>query len=148
MGEQIERATRSLDISRPELGKDDARRALAISYTTLAEDASPAFGSSLMLKASRLLSEELDDNSASFDILRQAMSRYPDNRDIYEAAQKAAIEIGHLSFPHSMPFGLRGKGPFEHGEVSGQQRGKGGMDVILPHRALEAFERLVRPPGR
>ena len=96
VGSEIEDLARELDRTRPELGRDDARRHLVQAHMELAQKAGESFGPVLVLRASQLLRDELGDASACFDALKQGAALFPDDLDLYDALERAAIKIRRL----------------------------------------------------
>jgi tetratricopeptide (TPR) repeat protein len=90
---EIEDLARELDKARPALGKHDARRALIQAHMELASKSSEPFGPRLVLRASQLLREDLRDDSACFDALKQGATWFPNDLELYDALEKAALKI-------------------------------------------------------
>jgi len=93
---EIEELARELDRARPELGREDARRNLVQAHMDLAQNVGEAFGAVLVLRASQLLSDDLGDASACFDALKQGATMFPNDLDLYDALEQAAIQIRRL----------------------------------------------------
>jgi tetratricopeptide (TPR) repeat protein len=93
---EIEDLVRDLDRARPELGKFDARQTLIRLHMQLAEQVGDGFGPVLVLRASQLLRDELGDESACFDVLRQGATLFPDDLDVYDALERAAVKLKRL----------------------------------------------------
>jgi hypothetical protein len=92
----IEALARELDEKRPELGAQDARRSLVRAHLEMAQRAGEPFGPALVRRAARLLSSELGDDSASFDALKQGVTRFPHDLELYDALEQIAIKIKRL----------------------------------------------------
>jgi tetratricopeptide (TPR) repeat protein len=92
----VEQAAAELDMARPELGKEDARRALLRAHLELAEQVVPEFRTQLILRAARLAREALADESASFDALRSGAGAPPFADALLDALEEAAVRIGRL----------------------------------------------------
>jgi hypothetical protein len=90
---ELEELASELDLTRPELGKDDARRALVQAHIELAQSLGEPFGPLLIQRAARLLREELGDASSAFDALKQGATLFPDDLDLYDALEHAALAI-------------------------------------------------------
>ena len=90
---QIEDLARELDKARPKLGRHDARRALIQAHMELAPKVGEPFGPLLVLRASQLLRDDLRDDSACFDALKQGATWFPNDLDLYDGLEKAAIKI-------------------------------------------------------
>lgn len=86
----------AFDTARPELGKDDARRALIRAHRDIAEKASKAQGSALILRATHLLRTEMNDIAGTFDTLRQGAGLFPTSPEILEALWDVAHETQRL----------------------------------------------------
>ncbi len=93
---EIEDLARELDRSRPELGEDDARRALIRAHMELAPDMGEPYGPMLVLRASQLLKDELNDAPACFDALKQGAGLFPNDMVIYDALEEAGLKIKRL----------------------------------------------------
>ncbi len=93
---EIEDLARELDRARPELGKEDARRSLIRIHLELAQQLGEPFGPVLVLRASQLLSDELDDAAACFDALKQGATLFPNDLDLYDALERVALKIKRL----------------------------------------------------
>ncbi|MDH5675174.1 MAG: hypothetical protein OEZ06_23815 [Myxococcales bacterium] len=93
---QIEDLARELDKTRPELGRDDARRTLVRAHMDLAPKCGEPYGPMLVLRASQLLHNELGDDAGCFDALKQGAATFPNDLDIYDALEKAALRIKRL----------------------------------------------------
>jgi tetratricopeptide (TPR) repeat protein len=96
LGAEVEAVARELDADRPELGADNARRALIASHREIAEHADAAAANRLLLRAAELLSSELDDDRSAFDVLRQALSQLPKSDQIYAALIASAERLKRL----------------------------------------------------
>jgi tetratricopeptide (TPR) repeat protein len=96
LGAEVEAVARELDADRPELGADNARRALIASHREIAEHADPAAANRLLLRAAELLSSELDDDRSAFDVLRQALSQLPKSDQVYAALIASAERLKRL----------------------------------------------------
>ena len=92
----VVRAANEFDEARPELGSDDARRSLVKAHRDLAERAEPALGAVLILRATSLLREDLEDERAAFDMLRQGLVLLPLDESIYEHLLTAAEALKRL----------------------------------------------------
>jgi len=86
----------AFDAARPDLGEDDARRALIRAHRDIAEKASKAHGSALILRATHLLRTEMKDVAATFDTLRQGAGLFPTSPEILEALWDVAHETQRL----------------------------------------------------
>jgi tetratricopeptide (TPR) repeat protein len=93
---EIEDLVRDLDHERPELGKEDARRGLIQAHMDLAQRLGEPFGPLLVLRASQLLRDELHDEAACFDALKQGAALFPNDLDLYDALERAALQINRL----------------------------------------------------
>lgn len=93
---QIEELARELDDKRRDLGRDDVRRTLIQAHLELAQSHGEPFGPVLVLRASQLLHDELHDRSATFDVLRRGSTMFPDDPDIADGLEQAAVEIRRL----------------------------------------------------
>jgi tetratricopeptide (TPR) repeat protein len=93
MAALIEELARDLDKARPDLGRHDARRALIQAHMELAQKAGAPFGPSLVLRASQLLRDDLKDDSGCFDALKQGATWFPNDLDLYDALERAALKI-------------------------------------------------------
>jgi tetratricopeptide (TPR) repeat protein len=93
---EIEDLARELDQARPELGKEDARRGLIRTHMELAQQLGEPFGPVLALRASQLLRDELGDDNACFDALKQGATLFPNDLDLYDALERAALKIKRL----------------------------------------------------
>ena len=93
---EIEDVARNLDRNRPELGRGDAMRSLVRAHTELAQRLGEPFGPLLVLRASQLLRSDLEDESACFDVLKQGATLFPDDLDLYDALERAALQIKRL----------------------------------------------------
>jgi len=85
-----------LDAARPELGAEDARRALLRAHLELAEQASPSFRTQLVLRAAQFASEALQDARAGFDVLRGGAAVPPFPEPLLDALEQAAVRINRL----------------------------------------------------
>lgn len=94
--DRIELATLRMDKDRPGDNEQDVRRALVDTYRELAKTPDQATAVSFLLRASRLLSASLNDDHSSFDILKEALVRFPDNQEVYSATEEIAVRIGRL----------------------------------------------------
>ena len=92
----IEQLAALLDVERPDLGEQDARRALLRAHLDLAELADPAFRTRLILNAARFAREELADPGASFDVLRGGAGAPPFSDAVLDALEDTAVRIGRL----------------------------------------------------
>jgi tetratricopeptide (TPR) repeat protein len=93
---EVEAAARELDWARPDLGKDNARRALVRSYRETAQHADPELAERLVLRATQLLQSELDDERSAFDMLLQGISLLPGSDALYAALRAMADTRGRL----------------------------------------------------
>jgi golgin subfamily B member 1 len=93
---EIEELVRELDRARPELGREDARRNLVQAHMDLARSVGEPFGPLLVLRASQLLRDALGDKSACFDALKQGAAMFPNDLDLYDALERAALAIERL----------------------------------------------------
>jgi hypothetical protein len=92
----VERAAAALDEARPELGKQDARRALLRAHIELAEHVTSEFRTQLILRAAQLARAALADEAASFDVLRSGAGAPPFAEPLLDALEEAAVRIGRL----------------------------------------------------
>jgi tetratricopeptide (TPR) repeat protein len=93
---EIEQLARELDRERPELGEKDARIGLVNAHMTLAQQSTEPFGPELVRHAARLLREELGDEPACFDALKQGAALFPDDLELYDALEQAALATKRL----------------------------------------------------
>ncbi|HEX7479433.1 MAG TPA: hypothetical protein VF331_16640 [Polyangiales bacterium] len=96
LAKKIEELAGELDRARPALGKDDARRALVRAHLALAETSSEPWRSELVLRAARFLNEELHDDAAAFDVLRQGTTTPPFTAQLLDALEHSAEQLGRL----------------------------------------------------
>lgn len=96
VGAELEELARELDRARPDLGSDDARRQLVHAHMELAQQADQRFGPVLVLRAAQLLQSELGDANAGFDALKQGATAFPNDLDLYDALERAALKIRRL----------------------------------------------------
>lgn len=94
--ERIVRAARELDVTRPELGADSARRALVRSHRELADKAPQEIASDYLRRGAELLRVELKDERAALDLLRQGVSMVPLDDALYEALLESATRLKRL----------------------------------------------------
>jgi tetratricopeptide (TPR) repeat protein len=94
--DDIERTASELDAARPELGEQDARRALLRAHLELAELSNAAFRIELTLRAARFARHALQDESGSFDALRAGAGLPPFADPILDALEEAALRSGRL----------------------------------------------------
>jgi tetratricopeptide (TPR) repeat protein len=94
--ERVEQLAAELDAARPELGEQDARRALLRAHLELAEQAQPEFRTQLILRAARFAREALTDEATSFDVLRSGAGAAPFAEPLLDALEEAALRIGRL----------------------------------------------------
>lgn len=85
-----------LDRQRPELGAEDARRALIRAHLELAESNPAPFGPALVLRAATLLSTRLGDPGGAFDALKQGVGTFLDDEALFEAFEQSSVAIGRL----------------------------------------------------
>jgi tetratricopeptide (TPR) repeat protein len=85
-----------MDAARPELGTEDARRALLRAHLELAEQSDDDFRIALILNAARFASEVLHDERACFDVLRGGAASPPFPEPLLDALQDTAIRIQRL----------------------------------------------------
>ena len=71
-------------------------RALAAAHRRVAEHSEPAVGASLMLRASRLLEDRLDDARGAFDVLRAGSALFPLDENLYDNLLERAEAAGRL----------------------------------------------------
>jgi tetratricopeptide (TPR) repeat protein len=93
---EIEQLVRELDQERPELGEKDARIGLINAHMTLAQQSTEPFGPELVRQAARLLREELSDEPACFDALKQGAALFPNDLELYDALEQAALATKRL----------------------------------------------------
>ncbi len=94
--DRIELTALRMDKDRPVGEEQDVRRALIDTYRELARTPDPDSAISLLLRASRLLSAALNDDHGSFDILKEALVRFPENQEVYTTTEELAVRIGRL----------------------------------------------------
>ncbi len=97
----IEELAAELDRARPALGKEDARRALVRAHVELAADATAEFHDALFIRAARFLRDELHDEAASFDTLRQGTSNAPFSESLLDALEASTLHLGRLDALHA-----------------------------------------------
>ena len=71
-------------------------RALVAAHRRVAERTDPAIGASLMLRASRLLEDRLDDQRGAFDALRAGSALFPLDENLYDNLLERAEASGRL----------------------------------------------------
>ncbi len=86
----------AFDAARPELGADDARRAVIRAHRDIAEKAPRELGSALILRAAQLLRTEMKDVAGTFDALRHGAGLFPTSPDVLEALWDVAHETKRL----------------------------------------------------
>jgi tetratricopeptide (TPR) repeat protein len=96
IAEDLEQLARELDEKRPELGERDARLGLVRAHMELGRGSPEPLGPMLMLRASQLYRDELHDEAACFDALKEAATLFPDDLDLYDALEKAGIRLKRL----------------------------------------------------
>jgi len=86
--EHVEDAVRELDEVRPELGRQDAIHSLVNVYRRLGDDSEddPVRGARLLLRAARLLADDLNDDGQAFDCLKLA-STYAGIPEVLDALE-------------------------------------------------------------
>ena len=91
----VEDAVQAMDERRPELGADDARRTLVRVYRGLADDAEddPRGGAELLLRAARMLEEDLGEAREAFEVTKTAAS-YAALPHVLDALEALAARIG------------------------------------------------------
>jgi len=94
--DRIEETARSMDKKRPDLGRTDVLRTVVQGYQETVARTLGKNDPTHLLRTARLLSEELNDDSTAFEILRQGVNRFPTDRDVYSAAERVAIKIRRL----------------------------------------------------
>jgi golgin subfamily B member 1 len=94
--DRIEETARGFDAATGVADNQAARRALVESYKDVAEMKNPESGPKLVQRASNLLINELKDPQGGFDLLRFGMTLFPNDKDIYIAIEKLAIEMARL----------------------------------------------------
>jgi tetratricopeptide (TPR) repeat protein len=94
--EPLSRLSEEMDAARPELGAEDARRALLRAHLELAEQADDDFRVTLILSASRFARDVLRDERACFDVLRGGAAAPPFPEPLLDALQESAIRIQRL----------------------------------------------------
>ncbi|HTU56916.1 MAG TPA: hypothetical protein VMF89_00760, partial [Polyangiales bacterium] len=92
----LSRMSEEMDAARPELGAEDARRALLRAHLELAEQSDDDFRIALILNAARFASEVLHDERACFDVLRGGAASPPFPEPLLDALQDTAIRIQRL----------------------------------------------------
>lgn len=92
----MSRLSEEMDAARPELGAEDARRALLRAHLELAEHAQEAFRVTLILNAARFANEVLNDERACFDVLRGGAAAPPFPEPLLDALEQTAIRIQRL----------------------------------------------------
>ncbi|MET0385377.1 MAG: hypothetical protein ABW321_05430, partial [Polyangiales bacterium] len=73
-----------------------ALRALIAAHRRVAERCPAPIGATLILRASRLLDDRLDDERAAFDLLRAGASMFPLDENLYESLLERAEADGRL----------------------------------------------------
>lgn len=96
IAEDLEELAGELDRKRPELGESDARRGLVRAHMELGRITPEPFGPLLMLRASQLYRDELHDEPACFDALKDAAALFPDDLEIYDALERAGLRLQRL----------------------------------------------------
>jgi len=96
VAEDLEQLARELDQKRPELGAHDARLGLIRAHMELGRGSHEPLGPLLMLRASQLSRDELHDEGACFDALKEAATLFPDDVDLYDALEKAGVRLKRL----------------------------------------------------
>jgi tetratricopeptide (TPR) repeat protein len=71
-------------------------KALIAAHRKVAQRSAPAVGATLMLRASRLLEERLDDERAAFDMLRNGSAMFPLDENLYDTLLERAEANGRL----------------------------------------------------
>jgi tetratricopeptide (TPR) repeat protein len=99
LAESVEATVRGMDEARPDLGPYAARSALVDVYRRLAEDAGemqPEVSGSLLLRAARVLAEDLEDPQSAFEVLAHAASVAPSDIRILDELEDFAEKTGRL----------------------------------------------------
>ncbi|HET8939527.1 MAG TPA: hypothetical protein VFN67_39070, partial [Polyangiales bacterium] len=92
----MSRLSEEMDAARPELGAEDARRALLRAHLELAEHAEDDFRVTLILNAAHFANEVLNDERACFDVLRGGAAAPPFPEPLLDALEQTAIRIQRL----------------------------------------------------
>jgi hypothetical protein len=96
LAEQIEKVAKALDQGSVGETKQNARQKLIDAYKGIALSGNGTFAPSLLLRAARILSEELRDDHRAFETLREGVNRFPGNQEIYAVCETTAEKIGRL----------------------------------------------------
>jgi len=96
IAEDLEQLARELDEKRPELGPHDARLGLIRAHMELGRGSAEPIGPLLMLRASQLYRDELQDEAACFDALKEAATLFADDIDLYDALEQAGVRLKRL----------------------------------------------------
>jgi tetratricopeptide (TPR) repeat protein len=94
--EQVVRAAVQLDTAHDEGEPQAMLRELMQAHRQIAEVSPAPVGASLLLRASRLAVDRLDDPRAAFDILRQGSGLFPLDETLYDALLERAEALGRL----------------------------------------------------
>jgi tetratricopeptide (TPR) repeat protein len=94
--EAVENAAREMDGGNGNKAVQQARRSLAETYRRLALATNTVESDICLLRGARMLSEELRDEARAFELLRDGVSRFPANQEIYTACEASANKIGRL----------------------------------------------------
>lgn len=94
----LEAAVRALDEARPELGANAALTQLIELYVHLAEDAEddPHAGANLLIRASRILGDDLANEEAAYANLEKAASYAPDLEHVLDELSDFANATGRI----------------------------------------------------
>jgi tetratricopeptide (TPR) repeat protein len=95
-GDEIFAVAADLDRQRPEVGKEDARRALVRAHLDLGESEPTPFGPSLFVRAATLLETRLADAAGAFDALKQGAGAFLEDEALFGALERSADAIGRL----------------------------------------------------
>jgi tetratricopeptide (TPR) repeat protein len=94
--ERIRQAAKALDVGRPELGAESARRALVRVHRELADKAQQNVASDYLRRAAALLIDELNDERGALDFLRQGVALVPLDEPLYEALLDSAKRLNRV----------------------------------------------------
>lgn len=133
LAEQIEKVARTMDDAALGENRQGARRTLIDAYKGIALSTNGLFAPDLLLRAVRILSEELKDDHRAFEVLREGIGRFPGNQAIYTVCETMAEKIGRLDALDALLSRL-GK----------QFTGKPELVVLLERRAHLLEQRLRR----
>jgi tetratricopeptide (TPR) repeat protein len=133
-----------LDLGRPELGKEDAQRALVRAHLALAEHAEEPHRTDLILAAFGWVAQELGDAAGSFDVLRAGSNEPPISDALFEALETTASKLHRLDALNAHLARVAERAPAEQKHELLARRAR-----ILEERlrrydqAAQAYERLL-----